>query len=152
MKIMNTKILLTLIAVGFLISCNKNKYTTRPQLKYKSVNTRVLSRNQQLTFTLEATDAEGDLQDSIWVQEVVKNCSSGGGTTKYKMPDFAATKDLKGDIVICYAYGINLGCPDIIEPRCSGRNDSATYKFWIKDNANHVSDTVTSDQVVVLQQ
>lgn len=152
MKLMSTKILLTLMVFCFLISCKKNEYTSRPQLKYKKVNTKTLSRNQQLLFTLEVTDLEGDLQDSIWVQEVVRNCSSGGGTTKYKMPDFAATKDLKGTIEICYAYGVNLGCPPIKEPACPTRNDSATFKFWIKDLAKNVSDTVSSDEVVVLQQ
>ena len=149
---MNTKILFALVAICFLISCSKNKYTTKPQLKYKSVNTRVLNRNQQLTFTLEVTDAEGDLQDSIWVQEIVRNCSTGGGKAKYKMPAFNTTKDLKGEINICYAYGVNLGCPDLFEPKCPGRNDSAVYKFWIQDNAKNVSDTVTSDEVVVVQQ
>ena len=148
---MPTKILVAVIAICFFAACSKDKYTTKPQLKYKSVNTRTLSRNQTLTFTLQVTDAEGDLQDSLWVQEIVKNCADGGGTVRYKMPEFTSVKDLKGDIEICYAYGINRGCPDIYEPKCPGKNDSATYKFWIQDKAKNVSDTVTSDQVVILQ-
>ncbi|MCW3106015.1 MAG: hypothetical protein JWQ09_521 [Segetibacter sp.] len=148
---MNTKILLTIIALGFLAACSKDKYTSKPQLKFKSVNTKVLSRGQQITFTLEVTDAEGDLQDTIWVQESVKNCSQSGGTAPYRMPDFAATKNLKGDIQICYSYGINLGCPDIFEPKCNGRNDSAIYRFWLQDKAKNKSDTAKSDEIVILQ-
>jgi len=147
---MSTKILVAVIVFFFLAGCSKDKYTTKPQLKYKGVNTRTLNRNETLTFTLEVTDAQGDIQDSIWVQEVVKNCAESGGTARYKMPDFTAVKDLKGDIEICYAYGIGRGCPDIYEPKCPGKNDSATYKFWIQDKAKNVSDTVTSDQVVII--
>lgn len=147
---MSTKILVTLIAFFFLAGCSKDKYTTKPQLKYKAVNTTVLNRNETLTFILEVTDAEGDLQDSLWVQKVVKNCTGAGFTAKYKMPDFTSIKNLKGEINVCYAYGINLGCP-IIQPGCPNKNDSATFKFWIKDKANNTSDTISAEEVVILQ-
>lgn len=146
---MRTKILLTLIVFCFLVACSKDKYTTKPQLKYKGVNTKVLNRNQTLTFTLEVTDLEGDIQDSIWVQEVPRNCS-GGFTSPYKMPEFTAVKDLKGEINICYAYGLNLGCP-VIQPTCPNKNDSATFKFWIRDKAKNTSDTISSEEVVIVQ-
>lgn len=74
------------------------------------------------------------------------------GVSPYKMPDnFTSVKNLKGEIQICYSYGINLGCPGIIEPRCIGRNDSATYRFWIQDKAKNVSDTISSEEIVVIQ-
>ncbi|MGI8637469.1 MAG: hypothetical protein ACR2KZ_18895 [Segetibacter sp.] len=151
---MSTKILLTIVAFGFLAGCSKDNFTSKPQLKFKSVNTNVLSRNQSITFTLEVTDAEGDLQDTIWVQEIVKNCSlaGSGGTARYPMPPFSAVKNLKGDIQVCYSYGVNLGCPAIIEPKCRNRNDTARYRFWIQDKAKNVSDTVSSSEVVILQQ
>ncbi|WP_018616512.1 hypothetical protein [Segetibacter koreensis] len=149
---MSTKILVAFIALCFLAGCSKDKYTAKPQLKYKGVNTKVLNRDQTITFTLQVTDAEGDLQDSLWVQEIVRNCPSGGGISRYKMPDFNAIKNFKGDIEVCYSYGINLSCPPIREPQCPGRNDSATYRFWIQDNAKNVSDTISSDEVVIVQQ
>lgn len=149
---MSTKILITLIALGFFAGCTKDKYTTKPQLIYKNVNTNVLNRNQTLTFTLQVTDLQGDLQDSIWVQEVVRNCPDAGFITKYKMPAFTSEKNFKGEINVCYSYGINLGCPTI-QPTCpNSRNDSATFKFWIQDNKKNVSDTVSSEEVVIIQQ
>lgn len=151
MKLMRTKILLTIIAFSFLAGCSKDKYTTKPQLKYKSVNTKTLSNNQTLTFTLGVTDAEGDLQDTIWVQEIVKGCGGAGFTSPYRMPDFTGTKDLEGDIQVCYAYGLNLGCPAITHSSCVNRNDTATFKFWIQDLAKNRSDTITSDQIVILK-
>ena len=146
---MITKILITLISFCVLVGCSKDKYTAKPQLKYKSVNTKVLNRNETLTFVLEVTDAEGDIQDSIWVQEVPRNCS-GGFTSKYKMPDFTAVKNLKGEINICYSYGVNLGCPTITST-CQNQNDSATFKFWIQDKAKNISDTISSEEVVLIK-
>lgn len=148
---MNVKILITVLGIVFLTACNKDKYTTSPQLKYKEVNTKTLNRNQLLIFTLEVTDAEGDIQDTIWVQKTVKNCSNSNFTEQYKIPNFTGTKNLKGDIRVCYAYGSNLGCPGVGEPACPGRSDSATYKFWIQDKEKHKSDTVTSDLIVIKQ-
>lgn len=146
---MPTKILVAVIAICFLAACSKDKYTTKPQLKYKSVNTRTLNRNQTLTFTLEVTDSEGDIQDTIWVQEVPRNCS-GGFISPYRMPEFTAVKDLKGEINVCYSYGVNLGCP-IIQPTCTNQNDSATFKFWIHDKEKNTSDTISSEEVVIVQ-
>ena len=146
---MSTKILITILALGIIAGCSKDKYQSKPTLTYKKVNTKFLNNNETLTFTLHVTDAEGDLQDSLWVQESVKNCANGGFTAKYKMPDFTATKNLSGDIQICYSYGINLGCPNISHSSCANRNDTATFKFWLQDLAKNKSDTISSEQVVI---
>ncbi|MDQ6815092.1 MAG: hypothetical protein M3040_15255 [Bacteroidota bacterium] len=148
---MSTKILVTILAFSVLAGCSKDKFTSKPQLTYKKVNTKFLSNNETLTFTLGVTDLEGDVQDSLWVQEIVKGCSSSnsGFTSKYKMPDFNATKNLQGDIEICYAYGLNLGCPAIVHSGCVNRNDTATFRFWMQDKAKNKSDTIVSDQVVI---
>lgn len=149
---MRTKILLTIFAFGILAGCGKDKYTTKPQLVYKKVNTKVLNRNQSLTFTLEVTDLEGDLQDTIWVQKIVKNCSQSNlAPSRYPMPDMPKLKNLKGEIQVCYSYGLNLQCPAILEPQCRNRNDSAVYRFWIKDKEKNVSDIAESEEVVLVK-
>jgi hypothetical protein len=152
---MSTKILVTLIAFGILAGCTKDKFTTKPQLTFKKVNTNVVKRNDVLRFTLGVTDLEGDLQDSIWVQEKVKNCTQSGFISKYKLPTFTAVKNFSGEIEVCYTYGINPDpgsrCPSLVEPRCPGRNDSATFRFWIQDSKKNVSDTLETPQVVIVQ-
>ena len=147
---MSTKILLAIIAFGILAGCSKDKYTSKPQLTYKKVNTKFLSNNETITFTLGVTDAEGDLQDSMWVQEIVKGCSGGGFISKYKMPDFTPTTNLQGDIQVCYSYGLNLDCPPITHSTCVNKNDTATFRFWIQDKAKNKSDTlVVPDQIIL---
>jgi hypothetical protein len=130
-------------------ACQKDKYQTKPQLTVKSVNTKTLGPNQTLRFTVEVTDAEGDIQDTIWVGKVVKNCPQSNFTVRYPMPAFTAIKNLKADIQVCFSYGFNLECPPITGPFCINRNDSAVFRFALKDKKGNVSDTVTTETVVI---
>jgi hypothetical protein len=153
---MSTKILVTLIAFGFLVGCSKDKFTTKPQLTFKKVNTNVVKRNEVLRFTLGVTDLEGDLQDTVWVQKLVRNCPASGRIAAYRFPAITAVSNFSGEIEVCYTYGINPDqnsrCPSLVEPQCVGRNDSATYRFWIQDSKKNVSDTARSTEVVIVQQ
>lgn len=151
---MTAKILVTIMALGLLAACSKNKYATKPQLTYKGVSSKLLSQGQQLRFTFEVTDAEGDIQDSMWVQEIVKKCPTKGFISKYPMPDFTGTKNLKGEIDVCYTYGVNSNdntCPSLFHSNCNIFNDSVTFRFVIKDKAQNTSDTISSDEIVLIK-
>ncbi len=147
---MRTKILVSIAAVIFLAACGKDKYTTKPQITFKKVNRTTLSRNQVIIFTLEVTDTEGDLQDSMWIQKVVPKCTGSNFTAKYKMPDFTSMKNLKGEVDICFGYGNNLGCPILSDPNCA-RNDTATFRFWLKDKGGNISDTARSPVIAIIR-
>ena len=131
------------IFILFLIACNKNKYTTEPQLKYKSVNKKKLNRGEDLVFTLGFTDAEGDLTGKLTYQEVAKNCpASNFIDSSFSIPPFPSGKDQAGDILVTLRY-ID------INPHCAPRNDTAIFKFVVKDKAGHKSDTAVSDQIII---
>lgn len=141
---MKTKILFAVLVITFLAACTKDTFKTKPQLSFKSVNTNVLSRGQNLVFTIEVTDAEGDIQDSMFIQKVAKNCTASNFPARYKMPQFVGTKNLRADIEVNFNY-------NDVPPKCIAKNDTATFYFWIKDNANNISDTISSQQIVILQ-
>lgn len=147
---MKTKIFVSLLGMFFLAACKKDKYTTKPQLTFKNVNTTRLDHNQTITFTFQVTDKEGDIQDSLWVQKVEPKCGGSNFTAKYKMPNFTATKSFNGEVSVCFAYGNNLGCPTLSGPSCA-RNDTATFRFWIKDKAGNRSDTASSPLIAILR-
>ena len=128
----------------FLLSCNKDKYTTVPQLKYESVNTKVLRQGDIITFTLTFTDAEGDLNDSLYIEEKALNCPASSFTDHYTIPSFPTTKNEQGDIVVDFRY-ID------ITPRCQ-ENDTAIFRFAIKDKANHMSDTASTSPIIIISQ
>ena len=153
--IQNTKMrntILISIFILFLFSCNKNKYTTAPQLKYKSVNKKVFSSGDVITFTLSFTDAEGDIvaDSSLYVKKVEPKCPASNFDQYYKLPAFPTGKDQSGDITVTYGYNAPGYPQQILGPQCN-RNDTCVFKFILRDKAKNKSDTVTSETIVLIK-
>lgn len=149
---MRYSLLFSIILLAF-VSCNKNKYNSIPSLTYKSVSTNIIRNQGQITFTLAFTDAEGDLfpDSALFVQEKVLNCNlSTAGFAKqyYKLPAFPTTKNQDGNLLVTYGYNLSSG-QNLTAPACS-KNDTAVFRFVLRDQANHHSDTAVSDKVVVV--
>ena len=127
----------------FLFSCNKNKYNTVPQLKYKDVNTKQLHSGETLRFTFSFTDAEGDIvaDSSFFVKKVVARCASSSFDQYYILPTFPSAKNQSGEIIVTYSY-------NDVSPKCN-KNDTATFKFVLRDKAKNKSDTAVSDQIII---
>jgi hypothetical protein len=132
------------LLIAILTGCKKSKFQSTPSLKIKSVSTSVLPPNQDIEFTLSFTDAEGDLNDSLYVEKNAINCPAGSFSDHYTIPSFPTTKNEQGDIVVDFRY-ID------ISPRCQ-ENDTAVFRFAIKDKANHVSDTVSTSPIIIISQ
>ena len=144
---MRYSILLASISL-LIISCNKDKFTEAPQLKYKSVNTTELNKGQVLVFKLSFTDGDGDLQDSLFVEKIEPTCSGSYFKEKYKIPVFPNTKNTEGEIEVSYGYRAGGDYPSIKEPQCN-RNDTCYFRFMLKDKAQHTSDTVQSETIII---
>jgi len=137
------------IFILFLFSCNKNKYSTIPQLKYKSANNKVFRSGDIIKFTLSFTDAEGDLQDSLYVEKFEPKCVNSRFKQLYKIPSFPTGKNQAGEITVTYGYNVS-GYPPILGPQCN-RNDTCVFKFVLKDKAQNKSDTATSETIVLIR-
>jgi hypothetical protein len=130
------------------ISCNKNKFSTAPQIEYKSVNTNVLDREQILEFTFSFTDAEGDV-DSFFVRQVNPKCNLSNFRDSAPLPTFPATKKFKGDLIVSYSYSLP-GIQQLQEPQCDF-NDTCYFQFYLKDKKGNVSDSANSEQIVIIK-
>jgi len=136
-------ILFSVFLLPLLSGCKKNKFSTTPSLKFKSVNTTQLQRNESIRFTLSFTDADGDLTDNIFFKEVVPNCPADSvHADSYQLPPFPASKNQQGDIIVTLEY-------NSIPPQCNPQNDTATFRFALRDKAQHVSDTVSSPVIII---
>jgi hypothetical protein len=134
--------------IFLLAACKKDKYTTKPQLKYEGVNTKQLRSGEVINFRLSFTDAEGDLTDSIFIIQFSKNCAASNlPARKYQIPEFPTTKNQKGEIRVTLGYNVQTLVP-IANPACN-RNDTTIFKFVLKDKAQNVSDTAFSDQIII---
>ncbi len=153
MKRMKTKILILLAIPVMFYACKKDTYTSKPQLSVKSINSTVLKTGDLLYFQIQFTDAEGDISDTLWVQKISRTCPSTAGVqfiSKNKVPDFTPTSSLKGILEIGYGYNANIPGYSTISG-CGSKNDTAYFKFWLKDKAKNVSDTLTTDNIVLLK-
>lgn len=152
-KRMKTKLLILLAIPAMFYACKKDTYTTRPQISIKSVNNTTLSQGSLLLFELSFTDAEGDIQDTLFVQKISKTCPATPGAqfiSKNKVPNFTPTSNLKGTLEIGYAYNANVQGYSTISG-CGTKTDTAYFRFWLKDKAKNVSDTITSANIVLLK-
>src|SRR6266700_3167871 len=120
-------------------TCGKSKFSSTPILTFKKVSTTLVPSNGSVLFTFEFTDAEGDISDSIGIKKISSSCAQAGyiDTAKYQFPSIPQSDDTKGTLTI------NLTYPNLKPTRCFGGDtiEQATFRFWIKDKAGHISDT-----------
>ena len=152
MRINRLIILLALFASG----CGKSKFTTAPQLQYKSVNTNVLDHNQIIEFTLRLTDKEGDVSAAwIYIKKTVPTCPGSEFLDSMSIPAFPAGSNVDANLTIDYANGVNVidgngnVIRNILTPQCN-MNDTCKFQFVLRDNAGHLSDTATVDNIVIV--
>ncbi len=144
---MRNTIVIAVISLA-IAGCGKSKFESTPKLQYKSVNTTELRSGQIIEFKLGYTDAEGDLQDTLYVEKVEPTCPASGFHENYQLPSFPTVKDSEGDIIVSYGYNVS-NYPLILGPQCS-RNDTCYFRFAVSDKAKHKSDTVISEPIVLV--
>jgi len=147
---MRHAVLFTILLCVIFTSCNKDKFNSTPSLKFKSVSSTVLPPGQLIQFTLSFTDAEGDLSDSIFIQKTEPTCALSNVPFYQIIPTFPTSKNEKGDIVVTFGNNASTSYPNI-SAQCQ-RNDTAVFRFAIKDKANHLSDTVSSPPIIIIFQ
>ncbi|MEP7318120.1 MAG: hypothetical protein ABI921_05255 [Panacibacter sp.] len=151
---MNTKILIAALTTLCLAACSKDKFNTKPTLEFKSTNSTVFQKGQLMEFVLRYTDKEGDIQNSLYLEEVTKvDCSGNNFNTTYPVPTSLPLKNnSEGDIVVNYIYATNspTGVPPTYPGAGCQKNDTCYFRFALTDKANNTSDTVTSPQIVLV--
>ena len=140
---MRYPVLFSIILITFFSSCKKDKFATKPSLKFNSVNTTVLSQGGTLIFNLSFTDAEGDLTDTLFITKFEPNCVASRFNAKYALPPFPTGKNQKGDVIVTFDY-------NGVSPKCFPRNDTAVFKFVLKDKAQNKSDTAVSGPIIII--
>ncbi|MFT3750748.1 MAG: hypothetical protein QM768_20720 [Agriterribacter sp.] len=162
MKIRIAIILLIVIAAA----CSKDKFNSKPSLKLKETRGNYIpydpdgTTNYSVQFVLEYTDAEGDIAGlPLAIRKISSSapddaCPFNTGkepfftdSTSYLLPDVPPSQNQKGEIVVTISNQY-----DLVKPISCDRLDTleeATYKFWFKDKAGNVSDTVTAGPITI---
>ena len=156
---MRAKILIVGVIATWIAACNKDKFTTKPQLEFESFSTDVVVPGGQLIINLKYRDKEGDIQDSIYVERYALNCTD---TLRYfhKIPaNVPKIRNAEGELVIAYSYAPDNTYVQIGDPKCglndppggTKTNDTCIYRFALKDLAGNTSDTITTPPFVLVK-
>ena len=149
-----------LITLLLAAGCSKDKYASKPSLKFKSASSYDVPNGGLLTMRLEYTDAEGDLStadSAITFIRTVARCNAPALTYRYALPTVPATKNASGEIVIRFENStqnfIDQGFATYSPSTCinSNRPDTTTFRFFIRDKAGNVSDTVFTDRPIIIR-
>ena len=151
---MKTRIWLALIITFGVISCDKDKFETKPQLELKSRNTDIVPVNGSLRLDIEFRDKEGDVSDSLLIvrQRLNKRGPVQLAALPYGIPDFPHTDKGEFAVTLEYQFGLVLGLPPI---RVTGSNppkneiDTLRLKIVARDKDGNKSDTLVVDNVYV---
>lgn len=145
--------ILTIAVVVFLFSaCKKDKFTTVPQISFKSVKPNTaysnipFDRQQMPVLTVTVTDAEGDLgyiagKDTSKIY--IKNLLTGREDSLI-LPNIltSAVKNFKGDVAVDLSTIIGGSS----RPR--PKTDTLYFEVFIKDFAKNKSNVVKTDNPV----
>jgi len=146
------------VACVAFTACNKDKYTSAPQIKFKSITSPFNSNSlyDKPVLIIELTDLEGDFgfkegKDTSYV--FVKNTRSPFRLDSFKFPSTlskAIKKNFKGDVEIDLRGDGTAGSNALPGPPPAGfrrpYTDTVYYEVYVKDFAKHKSNVIkTSD-------
>ncbi len=143
------------IFILLFVACKKDKFTTAPQIRYKSLNPNLVNlnlTNQVMpVLTIEVTDAEGDLglRGTDTARIFIKNLLTGKIDSTLILPDLsgAASKNFKGDIEI--TFDTNIILEGSTRPR--PKTDTLFYEIYIKDFAKNKSNIINTPDPVFIK-
>jgi hypothetical protein len=153
---MKKRIVYILAFLFVVMGCGKDRLETRPSIKIKSLNATYLDFGQELVLEIEFQDKEGDISDSIYFQKVILNqWKPAPGDTLFpeiyqQVPDYSPQKP-KGIIrvrmrytdVVAAAQPHQSGTPPTNDP------DTIQLRVALQDEAKNVSDTITTEQIII---
>lgn len=148
-----------------MLACGKDKPASKPSIKITSVGGNIVPVGSDLRLTLEFSDKEGDVNDTLFVWKPRLNTIPpvNGITLRdsfpLKIPDFPAKST--GEILLNLEYQNHLisaqeapNDPNDPNPDPTLRkkiSDTVIFRFVLKDRAGNTSDTVQTDKIVILR-
>lgn len=139
-------IVLVLLIAGGVIACNKDKFTTKPQIEVATYNAKVVAPQQDLVIQLKFMDKEGDISEGKFVYIPIR-------TNRRPLPPDLVLDSV--DLTVPKFPNNNTGFYELRLPwsylqRSPVENDTFYFRFVAVDRAGNKSDTVNSAQLVAL--
>lgn len=152
---MNKRTWIAFLLVLMGVSCNKDKFTTVPQISIRSISPSEVFKGDIIEVKGSFTDDEGDL-DSAFV--VYKYYNGSTATRVDTLDDFTIRslnlpdKTRSGDITMRFAYGEFIDGYILLPGSPVSRDTTATLGLILKDKAGNRSNYAESERVRLRRQ
>ncbi|MGB3005936.1 MAG: hypothetical protein WBC06_05490 [Chitinophagaceae bacterium] len=140
---------LILFSVIIVVACNKDKFTTVPQVELKSISPETVFNGDIIKLEGKYTDQEGDLDSVLIVYKwynnttVVRNDTFRYSFDGLGIPD----KTRQADIDVTFEYNTN-NYPDLVPlPGVSIKDTTATLGLILKDKEANRSEFKESGKI-----
>jgi len=148
------KIFVLGFAAVVVLACSKDKFQTKPQITVKELSSDIVPANSALRVTLEFTDKEGDVTDTIYMvrERLNQNGLMQTGAVEYPIPDFPASSSGEIELILDYTFGLTFGMDPILIPGTGGQEkerDTLNLKFVVQDKEGNKSDTAIANVIVI---
>jgi hypothetical protein len=150
------RILLGCFMAALFLGCKKNKFETKPKLVIKSVTPSVVPPEGNAVITFEFFDKEGDVDSVITMVRRRINQRPATVSTRttfpFIVPQFPDRSSGEIEVFLDKDNHLKMSQPPPANPNSpTGReSDTLLLKFVIADKGKNVSDTV-STQIVVMR-
>lgn len=146
---MKYSLFVLIVLVVIATACNKDKFTTEPQVEVKSITPETVFNGNIINLKAKYTDDEGDL-DSAYVFYKWYNGATvvKADTFRYPYSILNLPSDLRrADIEVTFEYNTNNN-PDLVPlPGVSVRDTTATFGLILIDKARHRSNYSESQPI-----
>lgn len=151
---MKIKLAITaLAAIVLMMACGKDKFTTVPQVKVKSISPKVVTRGNIIEFKSSYTDQEGDI-DSVYIVHKWHNGASSAparDTFRYPFDSFNVPSNTKeADIIVTFSYDVSIDGYSLLVPSPS-QDTTATLGIVLVDKKGNRSDYKESDKIRLIK-
>ncbi len=131
------------------VACKKDKFTTAPQVKIKSITPNVVVKGNFITLTASFTDEEGDIQDSVMI--VFKRYSGTttltNDTIRISVSKFSIPNTRSGEIIVLAKYGELSAGALFLNTESVDREVS--FGIILRDKAGHKSNYAESKKIIL---
>ncbi len=138
---MKYSLFVLIVLVVIATACNKDKFTTEPQVEVKSITPETVFNGNIINLKAKYTDDEGDLDSAYVVYKWYNGATVvKADTFRYPYSILNLPSDLRrADIEVIFEYNTNNN-PDLVPlPGVSVRDTTATFGLILIDKARHRS-------------
>lgn len=141
--------LIPVLLLFIFVACKKDKFTTAPQVKIKSITPDVVVKGNFISLTASFTDDEGDIQDSVLIVFKRYNGTTtlSKDTIRISVQKFNIPNTRSGEITVLSSYGEITAGALFINTESVDRE--ASFGIILRDKAGNRSNYAESKKITL---